>query len=266
MQHIFIFAANLGQKFQHLSRFLRHRLLSHSTSGPPVRPQTYTMNSRIPHALARRLIRPQSSSPFATYSLAYPLYHPPVRNLSVQSFIPRVLSPSWWSQHLPKGVFGSRAKSESLKSRKWNPAWGFVLLALFVGSQSLNIIALRQEMVVFMRRTNARIRALREVVEKIQSGEWEPDGQEVKKALRIGKDSRNDRAWDDVMREIEEEDAAWQAEAQRQREKIEKEEAEKAKFAALASPTAWSQDSSPEPAAAAASPPKKKITADDYYS
>lgn len=69
-----------------------------------------------------------------------------------------------------------------------------------------------------------------------------------------------------VMREIEAEDAQWQEETQKLREKIEQEEAAKAKFAVLESPTAWSEMPQAKAAASSSpSPPKKKVTADDYY-
>ncbi|EPS43911.1 hypothetical protein H072_2098 [Dactylellina haptotyla CBS 200.50] len=220
------------------------------------------MNGRAAHSILRPLIRPQPTSPFATYSLAHSLSHePPRRHLSVNSFIPRVLSPSWWSQNLPKGLFAAKKSAPTVR-RKWNPAWGYVLLALFVGSQSLNIMALRQERTVFMRRSDSRIKTLQEIIQKIQDGEWAPDGEEVRKALRLGKE-RDDRQWEDVMREIEEEDAKWQAEAQKQRERIEQEEAARAKFTALESPTAYADGK--DTSTAAPQRPKKKITADDYF-
>ncbi|KAK6355309.1 hypothetical protein TWF696_004419 [Orbilia brochopaga] len=212
------------------------------------------MHHRLSSTLARRCGQfarpPLPSSPFA----APPSYIIHRRQLSLQSFVPRVFSPSWWSQQLPKDLFKPRPTSASA-ARPWNPAWGFIILALFVGSQSLNIIALRQDAAVFVRRADARIRTLQEIVRKIQDGEWEANGEEVQKALRLGKVARDDREWEEVMREIENEDAKWQAEVQRQRELLEQQEAERAKFAALESPTAWSRDGQKK---------GKKVTADDY--
>ncbi|KAK6503537.1 hypothetical protein TWF481_008551 [Arthrobotrys musiformis] len=229
------------------------------------------MSNRFPQAIVRRLIRPQTTSPFTTYPLSrsHYLYHePPRRHLSVNSFIPRVFSPTWWSQHLPQGLFKSTVKSskETVK-RKWDPAWGYIVLALFVGSQSLNIMALRQESQVFIRRSDARIETLREIIENIQKGKWAADGEEVQRALRLGKPERDDRQWEEVMKEIEEEDSRWQQEAQRQRERIEQQEVAKAKFTALESPTAYADSTTPEGGASKAAPsrPKKKITADDYF-
>lgn len=128
-------------------------------------------------------------------------------------------------------------------------------------------MALRQESQVFIRRSDARIETLREIVENIQKGRWAPDGEEVQRALRLGKPERDDRQWEEVMKEIEEEDLRWQQEAQRQRERIERQEAAKAKFAALASPTAYADSTTSEDGSSGAVPsrPKKKITADDYF-
>ncbi|KAF3174370.1 hypothetical protein TWF106_009712 [Orbilia oligospora] len=127
-------------------------------------------------------------------------------------------------------------------------------------------MALRQESQVFIRRSDARIETLREIIENIQKGKWAPDGEEVERALRLGKSERDDRQWEEVMKEIEEEDSRWQQEAQRRRELIEQQETAKAKFAALASPTAYSEPTASDDTASKATPrPKKKITADDYF-
>lgn len=40
-----------------------------------------------------------------------------------------------------------------------------------------------------MRRANAKIDVLKEIIENIQSGKWAADGPEVQRALRLGKDS-----------------------------------------------------------------------------
>lgn len=61
-------------------------------------------------------------------------------------------------------------------------------MALLVGSESINIIALRHDRIAYIRRTDARIRALREVIEKVQAGEWKADGPEVKRAFKIGQE------------------------------------------------------------------------------
>lgn len=61
------------------------------------------------------------------------------------------------------------------------------------------------------------------------------------------------------MDEIEKEDAAWQEEVRRQRKQIEEEQAAKAKFASMESPTAMNQSDAETP-----SKPKKPVTAADY--
>ncbi|KAF3901528.1 hypothetical protein ABW21_db0200077 [Orbilia brochopaga] len=221
------------------------------------------MHPRLPSTLVRRcgighgrpLASSSSSSPFATCAtLQPPLLPTPSfafvhhRHLSLQSFVPRVFSPSWWSKQLPKDLFKPRPTSAAA-ARPWNPAWGFILLALFVGSQSLNIIALRQDAAVFVRRADARIRTLQEIVRKIQDGEWEANGEDVQKALRLGKDARDDREW-------EQGGSISPNNEHRQREQLEQQEAERAKFAALESPTAaWTRDGQRK---------GKKVTADDY--
>ena len=55
--------------------------------------------------------------------------------------------------------------------RGWNPATPYIVLALLVGSQAIQILWLKQERALERRRAEARIGLLREVVERVQRGE-----------------------------------------------------------------------------------------------
>lgn len=87
------------------------------------------------------------------------------------------------------------------KSKEWNPATFFIVIFLFIGSMSIQMIAMKKEFDNFMRRSEVRVGLLREVVEKLQRGE-EVD---VEKALGTG-DVEKELAWEDVLREIERDD------------------------------------------------------------
>lgn len=88
------------------------------------------------------------------------------------------------------------------RSKEWNPATFYLVIFLLIGSMSINMIALRQRFDTFMRQSDVRIGLLREVVERIQRGEKV----DVERALGTG-DAAREQGWDDVLREIERDDA-----------------------------------------------------------
>jgi hypothetical protein len=71
---------------------------------------------------------------------------------------------------------------------------------------AIQMIALRNEFNAFMRRADAKIDLLREVIERVQNGE-EVD---VEGLLGAG-DPTKEKEWEEVLKEIEEEDARWTA-------------------------------------------------------
>lgn len=129
--------------------------------------------------------------------------------IRLQSSAPTVIQPSFWKSLIPK-PFRPRPKStvdwgvpekKKPKSKEWNPATFFIIIFLFIGSMSIQMIALKKEFSTFMRRSEVRIGLLREVVEKLQRGE-EVD---VEKALGTG-DASREMEWEEVLREIERDD------------------------------------------------------------
>jgi hypothetical protein len=85
---------------------------------------------------------------------------------------------------------------KTLKKPKkdWNPATFYIVMFLFIGSMSIQMISLRKNYNTYMRRSETRIGVLREVVEKLQRGE-EVD---VEKALGTG-DPEREEEWDDGL-------------------------------------------------------------------
>jgi len=67
------------------------------------------------------------------------------------------------------------------------------------------MIALKNSFAASSRRADAKIGLLKEIVERIQNGE-EVD---VEGLLGTG-DAKREQEWEDVLREIEEEDEAWE--------------------------------------------------------
>lgn len=101
------------------------------------------------------------------------------------------------------------------KSKEWNPATFFIIIFLFIGSMSIQMIALRREFNAFTRRADVRIGILREVVEKLQRGEQV----DVEKALGTG-DAQKELEWEQVLREIESDDVLRNAQKSNSRSRL----------------------------------------------
>jgi hypothetical protein len=83
-----------------------------------------------------------------------------------------IARPSFWKSLVPKPLKASpKAGDKKPRSKEWNPATFFILIFLFIGSMSMQMIALKKDFEAFTRRADVRISLLREVVEKIQRGE-----------------------------------------------------------------------------------------------
>ncbi|KAI1744020.1 hypothetical protein F4680DRAFT_327264 [Xylaria scruposa] len=126
-----------------------------------------------------------------------------------QSSAPTVVQASFWKSLIPKPLrprpkptvdWGTPTKKKP-KSKEWNPATFFIVIFLFIGSMSIQMIALKRDYATFIRRAEVRIGLLREVVEKLQRGE----DVDVEKALGTG-DAEKELQWEEVLREIERDD------------------------------------------------------------
>ncbi|KAL4949585.1 hypothetical protein BDW69DRAFT_72291 [Aspergillus filifer] len=136
--------------------------------------------------------------------------------------LPRILQPSFWATIIPKAFRNAPSSSPSApKSREWNPASYYIIIFILIGSQAIRMIMLKNEYNGYLRSTDAKIRLLREVIEKVKRGE----DVDVRKLLGTG-DVGVEREWDEVLREIEREDSLWH---QKQKQKHEAEAKAKAK-------------------------------------
>lgn len=96
------------------------------------------------------------------------------------------------------------------------------MLGILVGSNAINILALRREMLNFSRKTEAKLAILRDVLKRVKDGE----DVDVEKLLGTGNPDQ-EKEWEDVMNEIEKTDML--AEAKKKREaKVAAREAAKA--------------------------------------
>lgn len=106
-----------------------------------------------------------------------------------------VFSTEFWKNLVPKPLRSdSPMKMRKTKSKDWNPATFYIVIFLFIGSISIQMIAMRRNFENFMRQSDVRIGLLREVVEKLQKGETV----DVEKALGAG-DQQKEHEWEDGM-------------------------------------------------------------------
>ncbi|KAK0668627.1 hypothetical protein QBC41DRAFT_356397 [Cercophora samala] len=126
-----------------------------------------------------------------------------------------VTEPTFWRSLIPKPLRKEDHHSQMTNKKRlppqkeWNPATFFICIFLFIGSMSIQMIALRKDHEAFSRQSDARIGLLREVVEKLQNGQ----DVDVEKVLGTG-DPEREKEWDEVLKEIEREEATRKKQAE----------------------------------------------------
>ncbi|KAL6712532.1 hypothetical protein ACN47E_000409 [Coniothyrium glycines] len=144
-----------------------------------------------------------------TFLLQATSQHQPSRHLS----LPTIIRPSFWASMVPKPL---RAASEPTASapaptrKPWNPYTPYIILSLLVGSQAIQILWLKQERGHSLRRAEAQIGILKEVIERVQRGE-EVD---VEGLLGTGDEGREGE-WKDVMGDVKGEESLFQSKKRR---------------------------------------------------
>ncbi|PTU17804.1 hypothetical protein P175DRAFT_0526334 [Aspergillus ochraceoroseus IBT 24754] len=122
--------------------------------------------------------------------------------------LPKLAQTSLWASILPKFLRTRNPappkNTTTSPSKEWNPASFYIIIFILIGSQAIRMIALKNEYAAYTRSTDAKIRLLREVIEKVRAGEKV----DVEKLLGTGEEAK-EREWDEVLREIEREDSLW---------------------------------------------------------
>ncbi|KAI2999650.1 hypothetical protein CBS147346_7489 [Aspergillus niger] len=167
------------------------------------------MNSARPSlrhlAQAVPALRPAGAFHIPTTQLHYRLQSTSSRS------IPRFAQTSIWTSMIPKFIRNRGAretKPYKPKSKEWNPASFYIIIFILIGSQAIRMIALKNDYAAYTRSTDAKIRLLREVIERVNNGEKV----DVEKLLGTG-DEAKEREWEEVLREIEAEDSLWHRKA-----------------------------------------------------
>jgi hypothetical protein len=133
------------------------------------------------------------------------------------SSIPRVASV--WQSVIPKAFrrpndpvsIAERKKAQAIKSKDWNPATFFIVMALLIGSNAIQMIALRNERLNSTRKTDAKIALLRETIQRVLQGE----DVDVGRILGTG-DAEKEKEWEQVMQELESDNTLWKNKIKRQ--------------------------------------------------
>ncbi|KAF1841420.1 uncharacterized protein K460DRAFT_408884 [Cucurbitaria berberidis CBS 394.84] len=153
-------------------------------------------------AFCRSALVPPARPHGRTFAVLAPsLAHPRFMSL------PRIVQPSFWASMVPRPF---KNRSEQAKPREWNPATPYIILGLLVGSQAIQILWLKQERGHTIRKAEAKIGILREIIERVQRGENVP----VEKVLGTG-DAASEREWAEVLKDIEDEKALFQSKKKR---------------------------------------------------
>ncbi|KAG9694092.1 hypothetical protein KCU95_g13587, partial [Aureobasidium melanogenum] len=133
-----------------------------------------------------------------------------VSHASTPTSVPRVASV--WQSVIPKAFrkpddpvsVAERKKAQAMKSKDWNPATFFIVIALLIGSNAIQMIALRNERQGFTRKTEAKIALLRETIDRVHRGE----DVDVERILGTG-DPEKEKEWEEVMQELESDNILW---------------------------------------------------------
>ena len=136
------------------------------------------------YALPSHLLQPIN----ATHPQCY-------RTYATTDNLPRVAQPSVWQSIIPKPFRNpekSRVPGKPQRSKEWNPATFFICIFLLIGSNAIQMLALRNDYSTFSRKADAKIKLLRDVLDRVQRGE----DVDVEKALGTG-DEVQEQEWRD---------------------------------------------------------------------
>ena len=160
------------------------------------------------HAVLRRVLT--TRAPFLRAALpAAARFGLAQQSMRYSTSLPSITQASFWESMIPKPLrrHGRRtAKVKSTKPQEWNPATFFIIIMLLIGSMSIQMIALKNDFSAFMRRADAKVDLLCEVIQRVQNGE----DVDVEGLLGTG-DAEQEQEWEEVLKEIEKEDELWTA-------------------------------------------------------
>ncbi|CEJ62126.1 hypothetical protein PMG11_10636 [Penicillium brasilianum] len=160
-----------------------------------------TMPLRIrPTGLTRKLFSHPSPSPC---TITGPCRAPRSRAYATSERLPKIADSSVWTAMVPRFIRSRKSRKPGEK-KEWNPATFYIVMFTLIGSQAIRLLTLKNGYAAYRRSADAKIELLKEVIERVQKGE----NVDVEKLLGTG-DEGKEQEWEDVLRQIEQEDAEW---------------------------------------------------------
>ncbi|KAJ5495560.1 hypothetical protein N7539_000676 [Penicillium diatomitis] len=143
------------------------------------------------------------------------------RSYATSERLPKIADASVWTAMVPRFMMRNRKARKAGEPKEWNPATFYIVMFTLIGSQAIRLLTLKNSYTAYSRSADAKIKLLKDVIERVQKGEKV----DVEKLLGTG-DEAKEQEWEDVLRQIEEEDALWHS-----RQKALKEKEESARVA-----------------------------------
>lgn len=88
--------------------------------------------------------------------------------------LPYLAQPSLWQSMIPRVLRERKSRGAAIKAstaKDWNPATFYIVIFLLIGSNAIQMIALRNSFASFSRTADAKIRLLKDVLGRVQRGE-----------------------------------------------------------------------------------------------
>lgn len=120
---------------------------------------------------------------------------------SLSDAAPRIAQPSFWKSLIPKPLrrnsspstpHSNKPQQQQQQRKDWNPFVVYMVMFMLIGSNAINLIGLRNELVNFSQKTDRQISLLKEVIRKIQNGEKV----DIEEALGTG-DPEKEKDWEE---------------------------------------------------------------------
>lgn len=108
--------------------------------------------------------------------------------------LPLLAQPSFWQSVIPKFLRKRQSppSPEKLRrSKEWNPATYFIIMFLLIGSNAIQMIALKNDLRNFSRKADVNIELLQDVIDRV----WKGEKVNVGKLLGSG-DEDKERQWE----------------------------------------------------------------------
>ncbi|KAJ5698313.1 hypothetical protein N7462_000318 [Penicillium macrosclerotiorum] len=137
---------------------------------------------------------------------------PSSRSYATSDRLPKIADTSVWTAMIPRFIRQGKSRKPGEK-KEWNPATFYIVMFTLIGSQAIRMLTLKNGYASYSRSADAKIELLKEVIERVKKGEKV----DVEKLLGTG-DEAQEKEWEEVLKQIEQEDALWNKQKQAEQE------------------------------------------------